>query len=118
MNPGDLVLIRNTRIEQEMNRKHKPRYLRPYVLHEPKTSGTWSIDELDGTPSRTSVAGFQILPYISQDQRTIDQLAADLDEEDSETDSDDEENEVPDTWDSDEDMIEQDDDFEVDDEDW
>jgi hypothetical protein len=24
---GDLVLIRNTRIEQEMNRKHKPRYL-------------------------------------------------------------------------------------------
>jgi hypothetical protein len=114
---GDLVLIRNTRIEQEMNRKHKPRYLGPYVLREPKTSGTWSINELDGTPSRTSVAGFRILPYIARDQRTIDQLA-NMDEEDSESDSDDEENEVPDTWDSDEDMIEQDDDFEVDDEDW
>jgi hypothetical protein len=100
-----------------MNKKHKPRYLGPYILREPKTSGTWSINELDGTPSRTSVAGFRILPYIARDQRTIDQLA-NMDEEDSESDSDDEENEVPDTWDSDEDMIEQDDDFEVDDEDW
>jgi hypothetical protein len=55
---GDLVLIQNTQIEQEINRKHKPQYLGPYVLCEPKTSGTWSINELDGTPSRTSVAGF------------------------------------------------------------
>jgi hypothetical protein len=80
-----------------MNRKHKPQYLGPYILCEPKTSGTWSINELDGTPSRTSVAGFRILPYIARDQRTIDQLA-NMDEEDSESDSDD--------------------DFEVDDEDW
>ena len=101
-----------------MNRKHKPQYLGPYVLQDPKTSGTWSISELDGTPSRASVAGFRILPYIAWDQRTIDQLAATLDDEDSDSDSDDEESKVPDTWDSDEDMIEQDDDFEVDDEDW
>jgi hypothetical protein len=36
----DLVLIRNMWIEQEMNRKHKPQYLGPYILREPKTSGT------------------------------------------------------------------------------
>ena len=70
-----------TWIEQEMNRKHKPRYLRPYILREPRSSGTWSINELDGTPSRTSVAGFWILPYIARDQKAIQELAADLEEE-------------------------------------
>jgi len=115
LKPGDLVLIRNTRIEQEMNRKHKPRYLGPYILREPRSSGTWSINELDGTPSRTSVAGFRILPYIARDQKAIQELAADLEEE---SDSESEDEEAPDVWDSDEDMIEPDDDFEVDDEDW
>ena len=29
---GDLVLVRNTRIEKELNRKMKPRYLGPLVV--------------------------------------------------------------------------------------
>ena len=55
---GDLILVRNTRIQQEMNRKHKPQYLGPYILQDPKKSGTWTISELDGTPIRTTIAGF------------------------------------------------------------
>ena len=54
---------------------------------------------------------------MAQDQKAIQELAADLEEDESDN-SDSEDEEVPDVWDSDEDMIEPDDDFEVDDEDW
>ena len=119
---GDLVLIRNTRIEQEMNRKHKPRYLGPYVLREQRSSGTWAINELDGTPSRSTIAGFRILPYITRNPQALMELAKGL-EEDSDSDSDSDEEETKqkdklDAWDSDEDMIEEDEEKEVDDEDW
>jgi hypothetical protein len=30
--PGDIVLVRNTAIEKELNRKTKPRYLEPYKV--------------------------------------------------------------------------------------
>ena len=30
--PGSLVLVRNTRVEKELNRKTKPRYLGPMVV--------------------------------------------------------------------------------------
>ena len=60
------MLIRNTRIEQEMNRKHKPRYMGPYVLRENRKSRSWKINKLDGTSIRTIVAGFRILPYVTR----------------------------------------------------
>ena len=118
---GDLILIRNTRIEQEMNRKHKPRYLGPFMLREQRASGTWAISELDGTPIRTSVAGFRIWPYIARNPAMLQQLA-DKDEEDSDSESDDEEENLEDgkqdVWDSDEDMIDEEEENEVDDEPW
>ena len=119
---GDLVLIHNTRIKQEMNRKHKPRYLGPYILRELRSSGTWAISELDGTPSRTAVAGFRIWPYIARNPRILQELA---EKGDSKEESDDEEEEEAeeeedqqDTWDSDEDMMEVDEEHKVDDEPW
>ena len=123
---GDLVLIRNTRIEQEMNRKHKPRYLGPYILREQRSSGTWAVNELDGTPSRSAIAGFRILPYIARNPQALKELAERQEEDsESESDSDSEEEEEapkqkdqPDTWDSDEDMMEEDEDQEVDDQPW
>jgi hypothetical protein len=123
---GDLVLIRNTRIEQEMNRKHKPRYLGPYILREQRKSGTWTISELDGTPIRTSVAGFRILPYIARNPQIIKALQELSDGEDEGEEEDefgdedelyDEEDKKEDTWDSDDDM-ELGEDQEVDDQPW
>jgi len=115
---GDLVLIRNTRIEQEMNRKHKPRYLGPYILRQERKSGSWAISELDGTPSRTSVAGFRILPYIAQNPRMLAELAEKVGGEDSDTeeeeDLEEEEKDNQDSWDSDEDMMDTDDEEEDD----
>jgi len=115
---GDLVLIRNTRIEQEMNRKHKPRYLGPYILRQERKSGSWAISELDGTPSRTSVAGFRILPYIARNPRMLAELAEKVGGEDSDTeeeeDLEEEEKDNQDSWDSDEDMMDTDDEEEDD----
>jgi hypothetical protein len=116
---GDLVLIRNTRIEQEMNRKHKPRYLGPYVLREQRKSGTWAISDLDGTPIRTTVAGFRIYPYIARNPRLLQTLQEEEEGGDSEEEGEEEleEEEERDAWDSDNDM-ELDEDQEVDDQPW
>ena len=56
--PGALVLVRNSRIEESLNRKTKPRYTGPVVVIR-KTPGTsYVIAELDGAQSQLRVAGF------------------------------------------------------------
>jgi transposase InsO family protein len=64
--PGELVLIRNTRIEKELNRKTKPRYLGPFAVVRRTTGGSYILRELDGTVSRRGIAAFRLLPYISR----------------------------------------------------
>jgi hypothetical protein len=65
--PGALVLVRNTRIEESLNRKTKPRYLGPMVVVR-KTPGTsYIVAELDGTQSELRVAGFRLIPYFPRD---------------------------------------------------
>jgi hypothetical protein len=62
--PGSLVLVRNTRIEESLNRKTKPRYLGPMVVIR-KTEGTsYEVAELDGAESMLRVAGFRVIPYF------------------------------------------------------
>jgi hypothetical protein len=66
--PGSLVLLRNTRIEESLNRKTKPRYLGPMVVIR-KTKGTsYEVTELDGTQSILRVAGFRVIPYFPRTQ--------------------------------------------------
>ena len=47
--PGDLVLVRNTRIKKELNRKMKPCYLGLMVVLRRTTGGSYLLAELDGT---------------------------------------------------------------------
>ena len=62
--PGALVLVRNNRIEEALNRKTKPRYLGPMVVVR-KTIGTsYVVAELDGSESQLRVAGFRLIPYF------------------------------------------------------
>src|SRR5258708_4915372 len=69
--PGALVLVRNTRIEESLNRKTKPRYLGPMVVVR-KTPGTsYIVAELDGTQSELRVAGFRLIPYFPRDHTTL-----------------------------------------------
>lgn len=67
--PGELVLIRNTGVEKDLDRKTKPRYLGPYEVVRRTRNGTCVLRKLDGAVSAQSVTGFRPIPYISRDDR-------------------------------------------------
>ena len=99
--PGDLVLVRNSRIEKELNRKTKPRYLGPMVVLCRTTGGSYLLAELDSAISHLWYAAFQLLFYyprmhiailVTDLTRLNDQELDDFEaEEDVERDEEDEE---------------------------
>jgi hypothetical protein len=74
-NPGELVLVRNTQIEKELNRKTKPRYLGPFVVERQTKGGSYILKEMNGTLSRRGVAAFRLIPYISRSDPSLQELA-------------------------------------------
>lgn len=78
---GTLVLIRNTRVEKEMNKKHKPRYLGPYEVVRRTAGGSYVIKELDGAVHKQGYAAFRLIPYISRHSAQLQILAQDDPEE-------------------------------------
>ncbi|KAH7917221.1 hypothetical protein BV22DRAFT_1026794 [Leucogyrophana mollusca] len=91
---GDLVLARNTRVEKELNRKTKPRYLGPFEVVRRTKGGSYVLREMDGTISRRGIAAFRLLPYITRDYDLLRQISAfpdndneQLEEENEEEDS-------------------------------
>lgn len=80
--PGALVLIRNTRVKESLNRKTKPRYLGPMVVVR-KTIGTsYIVSELDGAQSQLRVAGFRVIPYYPRTYSSTPFSSDDVDDED------------------------------------
>ena len=73
--PGQLVLMHNTAIEKQMNRKTKPRYLGPFVVDRKTKKNSYVLRELDGTYLRYNVASFRLAPYIARDRETLAKLA-------------------------------------------
>ena len=67
---GTLVLVRNSAVEKEMDRKSKPRYLGPYQVVRRTRNGAYILKELDGTLWEHAIAAFRIVPYISRENRT------------------------------------------------
>ena len=61
--PGDLVLVRNTAIEKELNRKSKPRYIGPFKVIRKTKGGSYMLSELDGTISKRGIAAFRLRTY-------------------------------------------------------
>jgi hypothetical protein len=47
--PGTLILIRNTAVEKELNRKTKPRYLGHYKVIRQSQGSSYILTKLDGT---------------------------------------------------------------------
>lgn len=62
--PAALVLVRNTRIEESLNRKSKPRYLSPMVVVRKTVGTSYIVAELDGAQSQLRIAGFRLIPYF------------------------------------------------------
>ena len=70
-NPHNHSCVRNSRIEESLNRKTKPRYIGPMVVVR-KTIGTsYVVTELDGTESQLRVAGFRLIPYFPRTSTSI-----------------------------------------------
>ncbi|KAA1478920.1 hypothetical protein DENSPDRAFT_752872, partial [Dentipellis sp. KUC8613] len=61
--PGDYVLVRNSLVERELNRKTKPRYIGPYQVVRRTRNGAYILQELTGVISRSTVAAFRLIPY-------------------------------------------------------
>jgi hypothetical protein len=70
--PGTLVLIRNSAIEKELNRKHKARWLGPMVVVRRTAGGSYVCAELSGAVSKLRFAAFRVKPFISRDGLSFD----------------------------------------------
>ena len=68
---GSLVLVRNSRVEVELNRKTKPRYLGPMIVLRRTVGGSYLLAELDGSVSRLRFAAFRLLPYHPRSRTRI-----------------------------------------------
>ena len=69
--PGALVLVRNSRINLELNRKTKARYIGPYVVIRKTKNGNYILAELDGTVSKMHYAAFRVVPYLARERVTV-----------------------------------------------
>ena len=78
---GDLVLLRNNRIEKEMNRKSKPRWMGPYEVYRQTKGGSYVLKEMDGAISRRGVAANRLLHYRPRGEARLGDTF--LEEEDS-----------------------------------
>ena len=93
--PGTLVLVRNTAIEKELDRKSKPKYLGPFEVVTTRGNGrSYKLKELDGTLWEQSVAAFRIIPYISRNDPRLKTLANEPDEQTSSSEASDADNEL------------------------
>ena len=75
-NPGDFVLMRNSQVEKEMNRKTKPRYLGPFVIIQHTQGGAYDLREVNGGVKRNKVAAFRLVPYIARDTEALQKLVS------------------------------------------
>jgi len=67
--PGELVLVRDTRVEKDiLGRKIRPRYFGPVVIvRRHSSNGSYIIAELDGSISIIRCAAFRVIPYFPRE---------------------------------------------------
>jgi hypothetical protein len=67
--PGELILLRNMKIETNFSSTHKTddRYTGPFEVCRKNRGGAYVLQELDGTQFRNGpVAAFRLIPYITR----------------------------------------------------
>ncbi|EPQ52315.1 hypothetical protein GLOTRDRAFT_47682 [Gloeophyllum trabeum ATCC 11539] len=77
---GDLVLVRNTKIEKSLNRKMRPRYLGPLITVSRNRGGAYILAELDGTLFDRPFAAFRVIPYLARKSITLPEDFTDVGE--------------------------------------
>lgn len=78
---GDLVLVRNTKIEKSLNCKMRPRYLGPLITVSRNRGGAYILAELDGTLFDRPFAAFRVIPYLARKSITLPEDFTDVDED-------------------------------------
>ena len=68
--PSSLVLVRNTRIENDLSCKTKPCYLGPLLVVQRSRNNMYLLAKLDGSVYKQQFVGFQVIPYYPR-SRTI-----------------------------------------------
>lgn len=63
---GSLVLVRNSRISMELDRKSKPRYLGPYVVVRKNRGGAYVLAEMDRSVMKKAFAAARVMPYYAR----------------------------------------------------
>ncbi|EGN94244.1 hypothetical protein SERLA73DRAFT_155609 [Serpula lacrymans var. lacrymans S7.3] len=99
--PGELVLVRNTQVEKELDRKESLVTMALMKLCDVLKEDHMLLKEMDGSVSRRGIAAFRLLPYFNRHSMPLldelDDHDNDLDEPEDEpdyehNDSDDEDN--------------------------
>jgi transposase InsO family protein len=85
-NPGALVLLRNSQVENTMSieRKVADRYMGPYQIVSQTKGGSYILQELNGNMLRHTVAAFRLIPYIKRED--LNELVTDEESNDNESD--------------------------------
>ncbi|KAJ7090145.1 hypothetical protein C8R44DRAFT_648406 [Mycena epipterygia] len=76
--PDELVLVRNSRIANDLGGKHKPKWLGPYAIVRRTRGGSYVLRELSGAISTQGISATRLLPYISRDDPRLIELAQGL----------------------------------------
>ena len=69
--PGDLVLLRNTAIENSLDKKMKPRYEGPKIVVRRNMNGTYILAEMTGFVHQQKFAQFRVVPYYARNRIDI-----------------------------------------------
>ncbi|TFK18712.1 hypothetical protein FA15DRAFT_602794 [Coprinopsis marcescibilis] len=63
LQPGNLVLVRNSKLDLSISYKNKPRYVGPMVVVQWTQRRSYILAELDGSVSKLRFAAYRIIPY-------------------------------------------------------
>ena len=69
--PGNLVLVWNSRFDKGLTNKMKPQFLGPMVVIRKTKGGSYILGELDGALSKLRFAAFRLIPYLPHDIRSV-----------------------------------------------